>query len=105
MNAGRFDRLITFQQKTSTRDNVGGDVDTWADFCSMWANYNAIGGNEQTNADRVEAKTDAVFTMRYRSDITNAMRISFDGKYYNIADINEITRRAYMRINATALTT
>lgn len=104
MNAGRFDRLITFQVNTPTRDNIGGKVDAWADYCSMWALYQSGAGFEQVNADRQEAKSNAIFTIRYRDDIRNSMRIVFQGEYYNIQDISEITRRAYLKINAISLT-
>ena len=104
MNAGRLDRLITFQQNTPTRDNIGGKVDSWADFCQVWANIKNTGGVENTNAERVEAKTIIMFTIRYRTDITNALRISFENAYYNITNIDEVTRKQYLQVTATALT-
>lgn len=105
MNAGRFDRRITIQTYTSTRDNVGGEVRSWTDFCDMWANINPGDGNKNTNADRVESHAPVKFTIRYRSDITTAMRIKFDNEYYNISDISEIVRRQYLTLYATTITT
>jgi SPP1 family predicted phage head-tail adaptor len=104
MNAGRFDRLITFQTQTVTRDNIGGAKNAWETFTQMWAMYKPDGGTEDTNADRVEAKEMATFICRYRSDLTAKMRISFDSRYYNILSINEITRRGYLTIKTIAIT-
>lgn len=103
MNAGRFDRLITIQQNTETRDNVGGKADTWSTFAQIWAAYKPITGIENVNADRIEAKGMVNFIIRYRSDITNAMRISYDGQIYNIKSITELTRRQYLTIETETI--
>ena len=100
-----LDRLITFQSNSYTRDNIGGSVDSWVDFCQMWANIKFQPSYENTAGDRVEAKNIVQFTCRYRSDITAAMRISFDGEYFNISDVSEVPRRKFLQITAQSLTT
>lgn len=103
MNAGRFDRLITIESNTATRDNIGGKVDSWATFAQVWAAYKPVTGIENVNADRIEAKAMVNFIIRYRSDITNAMRINYDGQIYNIKSITELTRRAYLTIETETI--
>ena len=100
-----LDRLITFQTNTYTRDNVGGKVDTWVDFCQMWAKIQYIPSFENVAGDRVEAKSLIQIWCRYRSDITAAMRISFEGEYFNISDVSEVPRRKFLQISAQSLTT
>lgn len=98
MNAGRFDRRIEIQVRVATRGNSGDPVYTWTTFCIPWANVREGEGVETVQGDKKEASTSTLFTIRFRSDIKNAMRVLYQDEYYNIEGIREITRRGYLEI-------
>lgn len=90
--AGKLNRLITLQQRTQGKDAEGGITDTWGDFvANIWAKVVHLSGNErratQQGGQVLEARTE--FTIRYFPGVTSAMRVVFDGKYYNIRHVND----------------
>jgi len=89
--AGQFNQQITIQQRSQTKDAEGGMVDAWADFAAnIWAKVNNLSGNERSatakGGEEQEARTE--FTVYYLNGVTNEMRISHNGKYYNIRHVN-----------------
>lgn len=108
MNPGRRDRLIQIQELTETRSASGGVIQTWANFCRLWANKSQGAGNEAVNADRRESENTVVWTTLFRSDVTTKMRIidsndsaSAPTNVYNIVGISEVGRRHLMKITTT----
>jgi SPP1 family predicted phage head-tail adaptor len=89
--AGRLDRMITIESLTQTRDAEGGMVDTWTTFATSWAMIKNLSGNERsvTPHGGVAAEARTEFTIRYLSGVTAKMRVTYDGKYYNIAHVND----------------
>jgi SPP1 family predicted phage head-tail adaptor len=103
LNLTDLDRRITVQSLTQTRDAYGAPVDTWASFAVVWAKEKPIRGDEYFAAQQMTAKVDTVFTIRWLSGLLETMRISYDGKYWDIRSINELGRRAGMEIYAEAV--
>lgn len=105
---GRMDERITFQQEIIGANVSNEDVQTgWQDIGSMptvWANVEPIAGsrpgNEEYRADKLTAFETLVFEIRYRSDLTTELRISYNGKYYDIVAITEVGRKNRLRITA-----
>ncbi|MEH6477723.1 MAG: phage head closure protein [Sneathiella sp.] len=102
MQAGKLDRRITVQELTSTPDSFGGAVETWETLAPIWAGVQEGSGREYFAAARVNSEVSAVFETRYRSDLTSANRISYNGKFYNILSVSEIGRRKGLLISAKA---
>jgi SPP1 family predicted phage head-tail adaptor len=87
MNAGTLRHQVTIQSITSTPDAYGGSVDSWIDVATVWASVEPLQGRELVAAQSVSAETTTKITMRYRSDITAAHRITFEGKFYNLLSL------------------
>lgn len=95
--AGQLNKRILFEALTQTKDNSGGMVDSWVAATSIgangavWAKVNNLSGNERkltTHGGQVaEARTE--FTVRFNAAITGKHRISYGGKLYNIAHVND----------------
>lgn len=89
--AGQLNQQITIQQRTQTKDAEGGMVDSWANFAAnVWAKVNNLSGNERSATAKGGEKQEAriEFTIYYVAGVTNSMRISYGGKYYNIRHVN-----------------
>ena len=102
MNPGRFDRQIIFRSLSNGRNSSGDVVPTWTTYCTMWANVKPAQGNEIVTAGKQQAEASIIFTIRYRTDLTEDMDISYNGLFYNITGIQEITRKQYLQVAARA---
>ncbi len=102
--AGELDQRITFQERKSVSDGMGGYTDTWADIellSSVWSHVRTSSGREVTQYDRVNAEAGNIFIVRNRQDILESYRIMWDGEPYNIESIPRPKKRSmYMEINA-----
>ncbi len=91
MRAGKMNRRITVQTRpTPTRNNYGEPEYTWKDTFSLWAAKITKGGGEFFAAQKINAKTEAVYTVRYTDSISTDDRIIDDGATYEILHLNDV---------------
>ena len=103
MKGGILDRRITVQQKSEVIASNGQRTLTWADLFTTWANPVEKDGREKTDDKNRSTTRMVYFRIRYRSTITNEMRIVWEGKYYKIEDTKELGRQEGLIINAVLL--
>lgn len=101
MKYSQLDRRITIEQPTITQDAAGQPVPTWSTLVTVWAEKDARLGNEQVQADQVTSQNLVNWRIRYRTGITNKMRISYDGNYYGIESKIEEGRKEYLFLKTT----
>jgi SPP1 family predicted phage head-tail adaptor len=82
MRAGRLRHRVTFQVK-GTEDTEYGEKAKWTDSVTLWAEVRQPGGSE-SGGSRDVAVSRIEVELRYRSDITSAMRAVFRGVAYDI---------------------
>lgn len=100
MNIGPLDRKITIQKQTATRGTAGGQSITWPTYHSCWAQKVEKAGNEAINNQATVATNQTTFFIRYKSGITENMRIVYDSENYWITFIKEHGRYAFLEIKA-----
>ena len=93
MNAGQRNKIITIQSKTMTTDDYGGHVETWADFSKAWAWIWPLKGRELYAAQAAQSETTVKFNIRWIAGLNESMRISYNGKYYDITGLIDIGER------------
>ncbi len=100
MNAGLMDQLVSVEKYSTTTDsNTGEKLQSWSTYSTAWARVQeAESGAESVDADRREHKQSVVFTVRFDSGINVKDRILWDGQYFNIINIANISRDMYQRI-------
>ncbi|MFN3424889.1 MAG: phage head closure protein [Novosphingobium meiothermophilum] len=112
MNAGRLNRRARIEALTDTADGQGGFTRVWAELGGVgnggvWIEARPAGGNATLEAG-VNLQTQAwSFTMRFRSDVTTAMRLAADwlpaGHYIAIESLNDPDgRRHWLKGTGTA---
>jgi len=107
---GRFDREITFIQSIEV-DGISNEDKKigWEEienYPTVSAKKRNLKGNEVPIADRLNAIYPVVFTIRYRDDLNEKMRVVCDGKVYEItAPIEEPEdgRRRFLNVYANYL--
>lgn len=102
MRPGRLDREITVERLTTTKDSIGGEVETWTTQFITFAEYIPVSGAEALKFEQLTASRIARFIIRYTSDITTKDRISFDSNTWDIRFLKEIGRREWLEITAEA---
>ena len=100
VSIGRMDRRITLQTATETQNTSGEPVPTWSDLATVWARVTPQSTAESFQDDQEHATRQTVFRIRYRSDVNEKTRISYDSQTYDITGIVEIGRREALDISA-----
>jgi SPP1 family predicted phage head-tail adaptor len=106
LNLNRFSRRVTIQQRATTDDAIGQPVETWATVCEVWAYVKAPTGMQTTEraiADREASPTTYSIRIRYRTDITAAMRVVLGTTTFAISDvIEDFAGREYLDLVCVA---
>lgn len=102
MRAGGLDRRVTLQRFTSTQDEYGEEIQTWADLATVFAEVRQQGGQEFLAAAQIQASKRVVFFIRWYPGLTPLDRVSFDGTLHDIAEVREIGRRDGVELHCEA---
>ncbi len=85
--ASLLNKRITLQQPVDVDDGQGGITRTWQDEDTFWIGIDEHRGREVTQDGRQQMITQYKIICRYRSDITNAKRLKFGTRFFNIRQI------------------
>ena len=84
LQAGKLRNFVSLLAQQTTI-NVGGErVTKWVDVGGVWANFTALSAKELLMAGASGNQTTARCIIRYRKDITSAMRVSYNDKIFAI---------------------
>lgn len=101
---GKMDRRITFQHEVLAENVSNEDEQTgWQDLSinpDVWANVEDKSGTEEFKADQLKDVLISQFIIRYRSDLNAKMRISYNGRFYDIQSFLEMGRKRFIKIVA-----
>ena len=101
MQAGKFNRYITVQQRADTEDTYGQPVGTWGTFSNEWAWVKTPAGysaarEEVSGGAEVSGVAVSIRINRFREDVTAGMRVLDGSTVYNIrAVIPDYQRSQY----------
>ena len=92
MNIGRLDRKIVIEQQTFSNNSIGEYVSSWSVFHTAFASVAKVSGSERVEADQITATNKVRFKVRFFDGINEAMRVLYNGAYYDIIEIQELDR-------------
>lgn len=104
--AGRLNKLIDILKKqTVLNQKTGETIETFEPYHRRQAaQMVGASGGHGTRGQQVHEKANAVFTMRFIRDIDRQMRVSCEGKTYEILDIVDRDGRAtWLEIQASEI--
>lgn len=87
---------VTLQAPVRTADGAGGADVTWNDVATVWASVMALSGRERPAGERMEARRRLQVLIRYRSDVTAAMRLLWQGRALDIRTMYDIDGKRHM---------
>ena len=105
MQIGKLDRKITLKQQNGSLDEYGHKSNVWTDIATIWAEYIPDKGGERVGSGEIKASTSDKFRIRYSSVVANinpTWRLIFQGREYEISQVNEIGRMVGFEIIANA---
>lgn len=89
--AGELRHVISIQARTSSTDEYGGTVFTWADYASnVRAKKSPLRGRQVVSAASEKVEATDVFSIRYIDGVEDTMRIVCDGQYHDIVHIADV---------------
>jgi len=83
MIAESMDKLITLREPTSSDDDHGQKTESFSDWDDVFANVTQQGSREVFRSGKV-SEVNAVFKIRYLSEIDETWQIVWDGVTYKI---------------------
>ena len=102
--AHRLRHRITIERKTAGADAWGQPVETWETVAIAPAEVWPLSGREYIAAQAEQAGVTTKITVRYQAGIEPAMRITHDGKTYNIkAVLPDPTARRHLTLMCESL--
>jgi SPP1 family predicted phage head-tail adaptor len=84
-----MDQRITLQQPAATVDALGQRTETWADLATVWAQAQPLRGREFFAAGQINSEASVRFRIRWRADVTGAMRVLWRGVPHDIESVIE----------------
>ncbi len=104
MKIGHLDRRLTIEQRIES-DGPAGTTETigWGTLATVWAARMDKAANERFGADRVIAERATVWRIRYRSDVTEDMRVTDGTTTWEIRGMTQVGRRVGLDLQCDAL--
>ena len=84
MDFGKLNKLVKILQRGAGQDAAGQPVGTWVQYAKPWASIKHPTGTSTIRADAVTPAVQASIRLRYRLDVTAAMRIQHRQAIYEI---------------------
>ena len=92
MNIGRLDRKIVIENQTFSNNSIGEYTSSWSTFHTAFSSVTKVSGSESVQADQITATNKVRFKIRFFDGINEAMRVLYNGNYYDIVEVQELDR-------------
>ncbi len=93
MNAGALDTRITIQSKNASIDGYGGEVITWTNERTVWAQAEPWRLRERISMRRQSGDALVSFMVRYPVDISLDKRVLVGDVAYSVIEIDASRKR------------
>lgn len=90
MKAGQLDQRVTVERFTSTEDELGQPIETWAPLFTCWAAVEPLTGREYLAAAALVSEVTARIRMRFRPWMTAQDRVVHNGTTYGIESMVDV---------------
>lgn len=86
LDAGKLRHRLTILELEQEQDSDTGEMEsTWEELATVWGSLEPYSTKDYIAAGSMQEQTMARAVIRYRSDVTSGMRVSFRDQTYNIS--------------------
>jgi SPP1 family predicted phage head-tail adaptor len=82
--AGKLNCRVIIKQPAAVQDAAGQPIPTWTTLATVWANIRSLNGLETIKGGAEASVAKASIRIRYRTDVTAAMRVVHGSTTYEI---------------------
>ncbi len=75
---------VSVEQQADSADGAGGEAVAWSSLADLWARIEPVSAKEEAVAGHIAGVLTHTVTLRWRSDITGAMRVTYHGRTFRI---------------------
>lgn len=105
MDPGKLKHYCSLQAPAAGQDGAGQPIPGWVEVTTFWADIRGGAGLETVKAGAVTSTRQVSIRTRFRTDITNAMRVVSGGFNYNIlAVLPDMQRREHVDLVCEVVT-
>lgn len=105
LQAGPLNQRVQIQRRdpAATQNAVGENVSPWVLLATVWASAEPLRGDEYLAAGQQQQVADVRFRIRWRPDVTPAMRVVWRGVAHDIvAAMDPLGRREALELMTLA---
>jgi SPP1 family predicted phage head-tail adaptor len=97
--AGDLRERVSIQQVSTTRDAMGGEIQSWANLGTFWAQVAPMSAGEQYRRQQVQSSANWKITIRYNAEVTPQMRVRWQGHVFLVKGItNPDARKRFLEL-------
>lgn len=99
--AGDLRERVAIEQVSTSRDAVGGIVETWSGIAEVWARVMPMSQRESWYRQQMNASAAWKIHMRWRPDVTTKHRVRWDSRTFEIRGVaNPDERKRWLELSA-----
>jgi len=84
---------VQLERRVQVSDDAGGFAESWEKVATLWASIDRVRAGERYMAGLVTASATHLFRFRHVADISPSMRLSYEGRIFNIRSIHDVGER------------
>lgn len=104
MRTGALHHVIELQRASTTLNEAGTPATIWTTLATLRAEIVRQATEEFLGDSGARDETAVVFRTRYLDGVTNADRVLFEGRAYNLREVTPIGRRRGLELRAVEVT-
>lgn len=90
---------VELQAVATTRDSIGGLVETWSTFATVAAQVRQANGRESWYRQQMNAAAAWTIGLRWRADVTTKHRVVYGGRVFLVRSVtDEEQRRRFLML-------
>lgn len=91
---GKRRQRLMLEQPVETPDGIGGTTQSFALLATLWGAVEPLSARDRAEAQRAEGAVTHRITLRFRADLTTAMRLADGARRYRIVAFYDADGRA-----------
>jgi len=82
--SGKMNKRVVLESNTPAQDGYGEPIESWSTIATVWAEQLSAKGSERFRGEQNSGFEDIVWRIRYRTDVDNLDRLTYNGKTYDL---------------------